>query len=46
MKTKKINTKPETTTHHRDAGSGQYVTKKYADKHLGTTVKETDKKKK
>lgn len=28
---------------HRDAGSGEYVTKKYADKHPKTTVKETDK---
>ena len=30
---------------HRDAKDGQYVTKKYADKHPKTTVKETDKKK-
>lgn len=30
-------------THYRDAGSGEYVTKKYADKHPKTTVKETDK---
>jgi hypothetical protein len=28
---------------YRDAGDGQYVTKKYADKHPGTTVKETEK---
>ena len=28
---------------YRDAGSGQYVTEKYADKHRQTTVKETDK---
>lgn len=31
---------------YRDAGSGEYVTKKYADKHPNTTVKETDKPKK
>lgn len=31
---------------YRDADSGHYVTKKYADKHPKTTVKETDKKKK
>jgi hypothetical protein len=30
-------------THYRDAGDGQYVTKKYADAHPKTTVKETDK---
>lgn len=35
----------KTTTRHRDAGSGEYVTKKFADKHPKTTVKETDKKK-
>jgi len=28
---------------HRDAGTGQYVTKKYAESHPKTTVKETDK---
>lgn len=33
----------KTVTRHRDAGDGQYVTKKYADKHPNTTVKETDK---
>jgi hypothetical protein len=38
--------KPATTTKNRDAGTGQYVTKQYADKHPKTTVKETDKKKK
>ncbi len=32
------------TTRYRSAGSGKYVTKKYADKHPVTTVKETDKK--
>lgn len=32
------------STHYRDADSGQYVTKKYADKHPKTTVKETDSK--
>lgn len=31
---------------YRDADSGQYTTKKYADKHPSTTVKETDKPKK
>lgn len=30
---------------HRDAETGKYVTKKYADKHPKTTVKERDKKK-
>jgi hypothetical protein len=30
----------------RDAGSGEYVTKKYADKHPKTTVVEHDKSKK
>lgn len=30
---------------YRDAKSGEYVTKKYADKHPATTVKEKDKKK-
>lgn len=34
------------TTHYRDAESGQYVTKKEADKNPKTTVKETDKSKK
>lgn len=43
MATKKENTKPTTVIHHRDAGTGLYVTKKYADKHPKTTVKETDK---
>jgi hypothetical protein len=28
---------------YRDAGDGQYVTKKYADSHPKTTVKETAK---
>lgn len=31
------------TTRYRDAGSGEYVTKEYADKNPKTTVKETDK---
>jgi hypothetical protein len=31
---------------YRDAGTGRYVPKKYAEKHKNTTVKETDKKKK
>lgn len=31
---------------YRDADTGHYVTKKYADKNPKTTVKETDKKKK
>jgi hypothetical protein len=34
----------KTTTSHRSAKSGQYVTKKFADKHPATTVKETRKK--
>lgn len=28
---------------YRDAGSGEYVTKKYAEEHKKTTVKETSK---
>jgi hypothetical protein len=36
-------TKPQTPPKYRDADSGQYVTKKYADSHPKTTVKETDK---
>jgi hypothetical protein len=46
MAMKKQTIKPETTIHHRDAGTGLYITKKYADKHPKTTVKETDKNKK
>lgn len=42
---KKSSSKSTKITHHRDAGTGKYVTKKYADKHPKTTVKETDKKK-
>lgn len=38
--------KKSTTTKYREADKGRYVTKKYADKHPKTTVKETDKKKK
>lgn len=30
-------------THYRDADKGTYVTKKYAEKHPKTTVRETDK---
>jgi hypothetical protein len=33
-------------TAHRDAGTGKFVTKSYADKHPKTTVKETVKKSK
>jgi hypothetical protein len=29
--------------HYRSAVDGKYVTKKYAEKHTATTVKETDK---
>jgi hypothetical protein len=36
--------KKGTTKVHRDAESGQFVTKQYADKHPKTTVKETVKK--
>ena len=32
------------TTRHRSAKTGLYVTKKYAEKHPSTTVKETRKK--
>jgi hypothetical protein len=35
-----------TTKVNRDAGTGQFVTEKYADKHPRTTVTETVKKKK
>jgi len=38
--------KSKGTVHHRDAGTGQYVTEKYADKHPKTTVREVDKPKK
>ena len=31
---------------YRDAGTGEYVTKKYSDNHPKTTVKETSKPKK
>jgi hypothetical protein len=36
--------KPTKSTDHRDAGTGRFVTEKYADKHKGTTIKETRKK--
>lgn len=36
----------KSTTRYRDAESGEYVKKEYAEKHPKTTVKETDKKKK
>ncbi len=36
-------TKKKTITRHRRADTGRYTTKKYADKHPKTTVKETDK---
>ena len=34
------------STKYRDAGTGQYVKKKYAESHPKTTVKETDRKRK
>lgn len=37
--------KKSTTTRHRRADNGRYTTKRYADKHPRTTVKETDRKK-
>lgn len=40
---KKSSKKSEKTTHYRDAQSGKYVTKKFADKHPKTTVKESGK---
>jgi hypothetical protein len=46
MTNKKSTSKSEKTTRYRDADSGHYVKKEYADKHPKTTVKETDKKKK
>jgi len=39
-------TKKKTQTRYRDAETGEYVTKKYAEKNPKTTVKETDKLKK
>jgi hypothetical protein len=33
---------PAPVERHRDAGTGHYVTEKYADKNPKTTVKETD----
>jgi hypothetical protein len=45
MAKKDSGSKPASTTHKRDAGTGRYVTKKYADKHPKTTVTERDKKK-
>lgn len=30
------------TTHYRSAKTGKYIKKKFAEKHLSTTVKETD----
>jgi hypothetical protein len=45
MATKKSSSKSKGTTYYRSADSGKYVTKKYAEKHPKTTVKETDKKK-
>ena len=36
--------KKKTVTKHRDAGTGRYVTKKYADSHKKTTIKETRRK--
>ncbi len=35
--------KPKTVTRYRDAGTGQYITKKEAQRNPKTTVKETDK---
>ena len=37
---------PSKNEKYRDAGTGQYVKKEYAEKHPKTTVKETDKPKK
>lgn len=34
--------KEKKVTHYRDADSGQYVKKEYAEKNPKTTVKETD----
>ncbi|MBB6001431.1 hypothetical protein HNP25_000070 [Arcicella rosea] len=36
--------KTTVTTNYRRADNGQYTTKKYAENHPKTTVKETDKK--
>ena len=38
--------KPISAPKYRSAKSGRYVTKKYAESHPNTTVKETDKPKK
>lgn len=45
MVKKDSDSKPASTTHNRAAGTGRYVTKKYADNHPKTTVTERDKKK-
>lgn len=42
----KSSSKTTTVKVNRDAGTGQFVTKKYADNHPKTTVTETVKKKK
>jgi hypothetical protein len=36
---------PPPEVHYRDAKTGEYVTKRYAEHHPSTTVKETDRKK-
>ena len=41
-----IMTKKGIKTNYRDAGTGKYVKKQYAEKHPKTTVKESDKLKK
>jgi len=40
---KKSSPPQKTVTNHRDAGSGQFVTKRYADSHPKTTVTERNK---
>lgn len=40
---KKNSTPQKTVTNHRDAGSGQFVTKRYAETHPKTTVTERNK---
>lgn len=46
LKLKIMSKKSTPAPKYRDADSGQYVPKKYADSHPKTTVKETEKKKK
>jgi hypothetical protein len=41
---KSVSGKHKPSVNYRDAGSGRFVTKKYANRHRKTTVKETNRK--